>query len=136
MAQAGTSTAPARPLLEGGAVAGDTGAAARPEALGAAEWAALEQLAASDGYATRWPVGRQVTRSLAARGLVVVASDYVLLTQAGRLALGVDGDVRRASRPAPPDLGRPDPGARVRPAPADPVVVTARRPVVGVASAG
>jgi hypothetical protein len=57
------------------------------DGLGAAEQAALEQLGAADGYATRWPVGRNVARSLASRQLVVIASDYVLLTEAGRRAL-------------------------------------------------
>jgi DNA-binding NarL/FixJ family response regulator len=113
---------------------GDPGAAARLKELGPAEWAALEQLAAADGYATRWPVGRRVTRSLTDRGLVVMASDYVLLTEAGRLAL--DAHDRQSPRPAPPDLDRADHDAAVRPVPVDPVVVTARRPVVGVASAG
>ena len=62
--------------------------AAPPAAgLGAAEQAALEQLGAADGYATRWPVGREVARSLASRQLVVIAPDYVLLTEAGRRAL-------------------------------------------------
>jgi hypothetical protein len=55
--------------------------------LDAAEQAALEQLGAADGYATRWPVGREVARSLASRQLVVIAPDYVLLTEAGRRAL-------------------------------------------------
>jgi hypothetical protein len=65
--------------------------AQRPaEELATAERAALERLGASDGYATRWPVGRQVARSLADRQLVVVASDYVLLTEAGRRALATD----------------------------------------------
>jgi hypothetical protein len=57
------------------------------DGLDAAEQAALEQLGAADGYATRWPVRREVARSLASRQLVVVASDYVLLTEAGRRAL-------------------------------------------------
>ena len=57
------------------------------EGLTADDWAALKQLEVSDGYAMRWPVGRQVTRSLVNRRLVVVASDYVLLTGAGRRAL-------------------------------------------------
>ena len=57
------------------------------DGLDAAEQAALEQLGAADGYATRWPVRRAVARSLAARQLVVIASDYVLLTEAGRRAL-------------------------------------------------
>jgi len=60
--------------------------------LDAAEQAALEQLGAADGYTTRWPVGRQIARSLASRQLVVIAPDYVLLTEAGRRAL--TGDAR------------------------------------------
>ena len=69
-------------------------APAAPPAAGldAAEQAALEQLGAADGYATRWPVGREVARSLASRQLVVIAPDYVLLTEAGRRAL--TGDAR------------------------------------------
>jgi hypothetical protein len=63
---------------------------AAEEGLVAAERAALEQLGAADGYTTRWPVGREVARSLANRQLVVVASDYVLLTEAGRRALTAD----------------------------------------------
>ena len=55
--------------------------------LDAAEQAALEQLEAADGYTTRWPVGREVARSLASRQLVVIAPDYVLLTEAGRRLL-------------------------------------------------
>ena len=55
--------------------------------LDAAEQAALERLGEADGYATRWPVRREVARSLASRQLVVIASDYVLLTKAGRRAL-------------------------------------------------
>jgi hypothetical protein len=71
--------------------------AQRPaEELAGAERAALEQLGAADGYATRWPVGRQVARSLADRQLVVIASDYVLLTEAGRRALAI-------TDPAPDD---------------------------------
>ena len=62
------------------------------EGLATAEREALEQLGAADGYATRWPVRREVARSLANRQLVVVASDYVLLTEAGRRALSADGD--------------------------------------------
>jgi DNA-binding NarL/FixJ family response regulator len=84
------------------------------EGIGAAERAALEQLEAAHGYATRWPVGRQVTRSLVKRQLVVVASDYVLLTEAGRRALTIDS--RRQSRSAPPDPGRADHGGPTRPA--------------------
>jgi hypothetical protein len=64
-------------------------AAPGPPAAGldAAEQAALERLGAADGYTTRWPVRREVARSLASRQLVVIASDYVLLTAAGRRAL-------------------------------------------------
>jgi hypothetical protein len=60
------------------------------ERLDAAEQAALEQLGAADGNTTRWPVGREVARSLASRQLVVIAPDYVLLTEAGRRALTGD----------------------------------------------
>ena len=77
-----------------------------PGGLAAAERVALERLGAADGFATRWPVGRQVTRSLASRQLVVVASDYVLLTEAGRRALASDSQHR--SRSAPPDPRRAD----------------------------
>jgi hypothetical protein len=67
---------------------GRDGRADRPaEPLVASERAALEQLKATDGYATRWTVGREVARSLASRQLVMIASDYVLLTEAGRRAL-------------------------------------------------
>jgi hypothetical protein len=62
-------------------------APAAADSLGAAEQAALAQLDAVDGYATRWPVSRSVARSLASRQLVVIAPDYVLLTEAGRRAL-------------------------------------------------
>jgi hypothetical protein len=64
------------------------------DGLDAAEQAALEQLGAADGYATRWPVRREVARSLAGRRLVVIASDYVLLTKAGHRALTGDAGVR------------------------------------------
>jgi hypothetical protein len=64
------------------------------DGLDAAEQAALEQLGAADGYATRWPVRREVARSLASRQLVVIASDYVLLTKAGRRALTGDAGAR------------------------------------------
>ena len=58
------------------------------DGLDAAEQAALEQLGrAAAGYATRWSVRREVARSLASRQLVVLAPDYVLLTEAGRRAL-------------------------------------------------
>ena len=62
--------------------------------LDAAEQAALEQLGAADGYTNRWPVGREVARSLASRQLVVIAPDYVLLTEAGRRALTGDATGR------------------------------------------
>jgi hypothetical protein len=64
------------------------------DGLDAAEQAALEQLGAADGYATRWPVRREVARSLASRQLVVIASDYVLLTKAGRRALAGEAGLR------------------------------------------
>ena len=89
---------------EGRPVAGghpDGGVDASVEGLTAADWTALKQLQMSDGYAMRWPVGRQVTRSLVNRRLVVVASDYVLLTGAGRRAL--TSDSQRGSRSVPPD---------------------------------
>jgi hypothetical protein len=76
------------------------------EGLAVAERAALEQLELAHGYSTRWPVGRQVTRSLVRRHLVVVASDYVLLTEAGRRVLAIDR--QRRSGIAPPD---PDPAS-------------------------
>jgi hypothetical protein len=72
-------------------------------------WEALKQLEASDGFVMRWPVGRQVTRSLANRRLVVVATDYVLLTEAGRRALASDS--QRGSRSALPDPDRTEVGA-------------------------
>jgi hypothetical protein len=64
------------------------------DGLDAAEQAALEQLGAAAGYATRWPVRREVARSLASRQLVVIAPDYVLLTEAGRRALTGDAGSR------------------------------------------
>jgi hypothetical protein len=82
--------------------------------LATAERVALEQLGAADGYATRWPVGRQVARSLANRQLVVVASDYVLLTEAGRRALAAADDEPRSGPPPPP---APPAGADARPVP-------------------
>jgi CheY-like chemotaxis protein len=90
----------------------DSRADASVEGLTAADWEALKQLEATDGYAVRWPVGRQVTRSLANRRLVVVASDYVLLTGAGRRALASDS--QHSSRPAPPDPDPTDVGASTR----------------------
>jgi CheY-like chemotaxis protein len=75
---------------------------AQPPAEGLAppERAALEQLGTADGYTTRWPVGREITRSLANRQLVVVASDYVLLTEAGRRALASDSERRKGPAPS------------------------------------
>jgi hypothetical protein len=64
------------------------------DGLDPAEQVALEQLGAADGYATRWPVGREVARSLASRRLVLIAPDYVLLTEAGRRALTGDAGSR------------------------------------------
>jgi DNA-binding NarL/FixJ family response regulator len=90
----------------------DSRADASVEGLTAADWEALKQLEATHGYAVRWPVGRQVTRLLANRRLVVVASDYVLLTEAGRRALATDS--QHSSRPAPPDPGRTEVGASTR----------------------
>ena len=94
------------------------------EGLAAAERAALEQLEAAGGYATRWPVGRRVTRWLASRQLVVVAPDYVLLTEAGRRALAGESAAvvprrrtraERATAPRldPPRADRGSPGLRV-----------------------
>jgi hypothetical protein len=100
---------------EGRPVAGghsDSGVEASVEGLTAAEWAALKQLEVSNGYATRWPVGRQVGRLLANRRLVVVASDYVLLTSAGRRALASHS--QHGSRPVPPDPDRTEVGASTR----------------------
>jgi CheY-like chemotaxis protein len=90
----------------------DSGVEASVEGLTAADWAALKQLEVSDGYAIRWPVGRQVGRSLVNRRLVVVASDYVLLTGAGRRALASHS--QRGSRSVPPDPDRTEVGASTR----------------------
>ena len=83
MAQSSFEVAPATPE--------PPAPSARPaepaEALDLAERQALEQLESADGYATRWLVGREVARSLADRQLVLVTSDFVLLTDAGRRAL-------------------------------------------------
>jgi CheY-like chemotaxis protein len=100
---------------EGRPVAGghpDNGVDASVEGLTATDWTALKQLQMSDGYATRWPVGRQVTRSLVNRRLVVVASDYVLLTGAGRRAL--TSNSQRGSRSVPLDPDRTEVGASTR----------------------
>src|SRR5215211_8237913 len=98
----------------------NSGVDASVEGLTAADWEALKQLETSGGYAMRWPVGRQTTRSLINRRLVVVASDYVLLTEAGRRALASDS--QHSSRPAPPDPGRTE----VAPQPDRPRLVQAR----------
>jgi CheY-like chemotaxis protein len=98
-----------RPVADGRP---DSGVDASVEGLTADDWTALKQLEVSDGYAVRWPVGRQVTRSLANRRLVVVASDYVLLTQAGRRALASDN--QRGSDSASPDPDRMDVGVPTR----------------------
>ena len=90
----------------------DSGVDASLEVLTADDWAALKQLEVSDGYAVRWPVGRQVTRSLVNRRLVVVASDYVLLTGAGRRALASVS--QRGSGSAPPGPDRTEVGASTR----------------------
>ena len=105
---------------EGRPVAGghpDNEVDASVEGLTGADWAALNQLEVSDGYAMRWPVGRQVTRSLINRRLVVMASDYVLLTGAGRRALARGS--QRGSRSVPPDPDRTEVGASTRSARAD-----------------
>jgi CheY-like chemotaxis protein len=90
----------------------DSGVDASVEGLTADDWTALKQLEVSNGYAVRWPVGRQVTRSLVNRRLVVVASDYVLLTGAGRRALASVS--QRGSRSVPPGPDRTEVGASTR----------------------
>jgi CheY-like chemotaxis protein len=100
---------------EGRPVAGghpDSGVEASVEGLTAADWTALKQLEMCDGYAMRWSVGRQVGRSLVNRRLVVVASDYVLLTGAGRRALASHS--QRGGRSVPPDPDRTEVGAATR----------------------
>jgi DNA-binding NarL/FixJ family response regulator len=109
----------------------DSQADASIEGLTAAEWEALKQLEATYGYAARWPVGRQTTRSLANRRLVVVASDYVLLTGAGRRALATDS--QHSSRPAPPDPDRTEAGTSTRSAQAGRGPRGPRGPRVGLA---
>ncbi|HXP13772.1 MAG TPA: response regulator [Actinomycetes bacterium] len=99
----------ARPVAGGHS---DSGVEASLEGLTAADWAALKQLEATHGYAMRWSVGRQVGRSLVNRRLVVVASDYVLLTQAGRRALASHS--QHDSRSAPPDPDQTEVGASTR----------------------
>jgi hypothetical protein len=61
-----------------------------PERLTADERQALEQLHKADGVSARWPVGRAVTRTLSRKGFVEVFPEFVLLTDAGRHALGAD----------------------------------------------
>ena len=100
---------------EGRPVAGghpDSEVDASVEGLTGADWAALKQLEVSGGYAVRWPVGRQITRSLITRRLVVVASDYVLLTGTGRHALASGS--QRGSRSVSPDPDRTQVGASTR----------------------
>ena len=104
----------ARPVAGGHS---DSGVDASVEGLTAADWTALKQLEVSDGYAIRWPVGRQVGRSLVNRRLVVVASDYVLLTGAGRRALASHS--QHDSRSVPPDPDQTEVGASTRSARAD-----------------
>jgi CheY-like chemotaxis protein len=89
-----------------------SGVEASLEGLTAADWTALKQLEATHGYAIRWPVGRQVGRSLANRRLVVVASDYVLLTRAGRRALASHS--QHGSGSVPPDPDQTEVGASSR----------------------
>ena len=60
---------------------------ATPTELTDTEGRALQQLADADGILSRWPVGRTVTRSLLQRDYVVVFSEFVILTDAGREAL-------------------------------------------------
>jgi DNA-binding NarL/FixJ family response regulator len=83
--------------------------AAAPEGLAASERVALEQLDAADGYTTRWMVGRAVTRSLVNRRLIVVASDYVLLTARGRHALADD---QHRGRPVAANTDQADHGSQ------------------------
>ncbi|HYY81832.1 MAG TPA: response regulator transcription factor [Actinomycetes bacterium] len=80
-----------------------------PEGLAASERVALEQLDAADGYTTRWMVGRAVTRSLVNRRLIVVASDYVLLTARGRHALADD---QHRGRPVAANTDQADHGSQ------------------------
>jgi hypothetical protein len=60
---------------------------ATPIELTDTERRALQQLADADGILSRWPVGRAVTRSLRQRDYVVVFSEFVMLTDAGRETL-------------------------------------------------
>jgi hypothetical protein len=60
---------------------------ATPTELTDTERRALQQLAEADGVLHRWPVGRAVARSLRQRDYVVIFSEFVMLTDAGRDAL-------------------------------------------------
>ena len=97
---AGRTVADGRPVAGGHP---DSEVDASVEGRTAADWAALKQLETSGGYAVRWPVGRHTTRSLINRRLVVVASDYVLLTGTGRRALASDSQRASWSVPREPD---------------------------------
>jgi hypothetical protein len=57
------------------------------ETLTTTERAALELLDLAGGVLDRWPVGRTVGLALARDRLVVVTSDFTLLTENGRRAL-------------------------------------------------
>lgn len=63
-----------------------------PPTLSDAERAALESLAANQGIlpGAGWLVGRATGQALARRGLVLVLSEVVVLTDAGRRALADD----------------------------------------------
>lgn len=58
-----------------------------PTELTDGERRALQQLHDASGTLSRWPVGRSVTSSLRQRRYVVVFSEFVILTKAGRNAL-------------------------------------------------
>jgi hypothetical protein len=60
---------------------------ATPTELTDTERRALQQLADAGGILSRWPVGRAVTRSLRQGDYVVVFSEFVMLTDAGRETL-------------------------------------------------
>lgn len=63
-----------------------------PERLTPPEWLALQHFADGDrGVIGRWPVGRAVSHALVHRGLVIITSEWVLLTEAGRRALEAAG---------------------------------------------
>lgn len=75
------------------------------ETLTTSERAALEMLDRAGGVLDRWPVGRTVGLALARDRLVVVASDFTLLTDNGRRALHdarwtAAGTVSLAGRPS------------------------------------